>query len=86
MRDGTKMEVDGTSLNDHLFYYKPSDFFLVHKDTGRYITSATKLRNLKELTTTPAFFTVNWDNLTKDDLMKLATAVQEWESKYSYRP
>lgn len=57
MRDGTVEEVEGTKLSDSFHYHKQDNiFWLTHTPSGRFVTSAKKLKSLKELINEPEFF------------------------------
>lgn len=78
MKDGSKKVVTGTQLRPGFNYHKDEDsglYFLDHEKTGRYIASAVKVKELKELLQEPEFFD---EKLT---IRKIHAAKVRWTKK-----
>ena len=58
MKDGTVLSIAGTPINDRFHYHKSQDntYWLTHTETGKFVTSAKKVKSLKALVQEPEFF------------------------------
>ena len=76
MNDGTIKEVEGTKLSNDFHYHKQDNlFWLTHTRSGRLVTSAKKLKSLKELINEPEFFD------EKLDVKRLHDAYVRWGNR-----
>ena len=77
MKDGTVREVEGTKLNDRFHYHKAENtYWLTHTPSGQLVTSAKKVKLLRELVNEPEFFD---DQLT---ISRLYEAYCRWGNRH----
>lgn len=80
MKDGSVEEVEGTKLNDNFHYHKSENlYWLTHTPSGRLVTSAKKVKSLRELINEPEFFD---DNLTVTAMHK---AYVRWANRNMWK-
>ena len=79
MKDGTVELVEGTRLTD-LFHYHQQDglYWLTHTPSGMFVTSAKKVKSLRELIQEPEFF----DDIT---VMGVHRAYVRWAQRNSWK-
>lgn len=79
MKDGSVKEVEGTKLTDQFHYHKDEGlYWLTHTPSGMLVTSAKRVKSLKELINEPEFF----DDLTVKSMFE---AYKRWTQRNQWK-
>ena len=80
MKDGSVQVVEGTRLTDQFHYHSQDGlYWLTHTPSGRFLTSAKKVKSLRELINEPEFFE---DRITIESLFK---AYVRWGNRMGWK-